>query len=244
MRKLRKEFNGIVAVDDVDLELYQNEITSIIGPNGAGKTTLTNLISGVLAPTSGRIVFEGDDITDMKQHRRIKRRMVRSFQIPQMYPEFSTLDNVRVCVLTREDENRQLYRALAREDDATQEALEILDRFELSPLGDTEAKNLAHGERKVLDTAMSFALDPKLIILDEPTSGVGSKEKDDVMQTVVEVARTSEIAMVFIEHDLELVEEYADRTIAMHQGGILNDGSPDDVLGSTEVKEHIREEGM
>ncbi|MFB6069651.1 MAG: ABC transporter ATP-binding protein [Halanaeroarchaeum sp.] len=240
---LVKKFGSVTAVDGVSVDISTDQVVGIIGPNGAGKTTFVNLVTGVLEATDGTVTFDGEDITDVPEHGRVKRGLARSFQIPQIYNELSTLENVRAASIAREGKNNVFYRPLSRDPSTKEDALDYLEHFDLGDQADVTAESLAHGDRKILDIAMSFALEPKMVLLDEPTSGVGSESTDEIMQTTVDVARQSDTGILFIEHDMELVARYADRVIALHQGEVLSDGDPDDVLADEEVIEHIREEG-
>ncbi|WP_435365705.1 ABC transporter ATP-binding protein [Haloarchaeobius sp. DYHT-AS-18] len=242
-RNVRKTFGNVVATDDVDISFYEDEIVGVIGPNGAGKTTFINLISGSLSPTSGRIIFEGEDIADLPDHRRVKKGIARSFQLPHLYDELSVLDNVRAALVSRKGRNGNFYSLLSRDEEVYKEAMSTLETFELDDDTTMMAEDLSHGKRKILDIAMSFALEPDLLLLDEPTSGVGSEDKTDVMETVTLAARETGTSLVFVEHDMQLVSEFSDRVVALHNGRILSEGDPEAVLNSEEVKEHIREEG-
>lgn len=240
---LEKSFGGIVAVDSLDLRINGSKITGIIGPNGAGKSTLINLVSGHLMPTKGVIRFNNKDITDVPEHKRAKQGIAKSFQVPQLYNQLTTIENVYASLLTRDGRNSSLFSSIAADDELESEAVELLKQFGIEEYRDMEAESLPHGVRKILDIAMSVALDPEIIMLDEPTSGVGSEKRGKLMETVVSATRQSDAAIVFVEHDMELVAEFSDRVIALHNGRLLSDGDPDEVLESEEVKQHIREEG-
>ena len=241
---VRKEFGNLVAVDGISLEFYTDETVGIIGPNGAGKTTFINLISGVLPLTDGQILFAGDDISDLKRYKRVRRGLVRSFQIPQIYDELTLRENVQSSILSRKQENNRLFTPTDREEESLQEANELIETFNLEAHADEHTEHLPHGVRKVLDVAMSFALEPQIMFLDEPTSGVGSKEKNDVMETITQAADEQNIGLVFIEHDMELIREYSSRTVALHEGRVLLDDEPDAVFNSEEVNEFILEGGV
>ncbi|MEM4781465.1 MAG: ABC transporter ATP-binding protein [Halalkalicoccus sp.] len=242
--EVRKTFGNLVAVDGVSLEFYPNEIVGIIGPNGAGKTTYINLISGALPLTSGRIVFDNEDISDAKKYKRVRKGLVRSFQIPQIYDEMTVFENLQASVLSRKRENNRLLTPTSWDTDSVEETEGLLDMFNLTGHADEHTEHLPHGVRKVLDIAMSFALRPKLMLLDEPTSGVGSKEKHAVMETITRAATERGIGLVFIEHDMELVRTYSERIVALHEGRVLVDDDPEYVLESERVNEYILEGGV
>ncbi|MDG5758308.1 ABC transporter ATP-binding protein [Natronococcus sp. A-GB1] len=241
---VRKEFGNLVAVDGVSLEFYDDEIVGIIGPNGAGKTTYTNLISGALSLTGGRIVFDGDDISDLRKYKRVRRGLVRSFQIPQIYDELTVFENVQSSVISRNEKNNRLFTLTSRDTDSIDETERLLEMFNLETHADEHTEHLPHGVRKILDVAMSFALRPKLMVLDEPTSGVGSREKNAVMETITDAAIDRNIGLIFIEHDMELIRNYSDRIVALHEGRVLADDDPSTVMNSEEVNQFILEGGV
>jgi branched-chain amino acid transport system ATP-binding protein len=241
---VRKEFGSLTAIDGVSLDFYDDEIVGIIGPNGAGKTTFTNLISGALSLTNGTIVFDGDDISDLRKYKRVRRGLVRSFQIPQIYDELTVFENVQASVISRKQDNNRLFTLTHRNSESVEETERLLEMFNLESHADEHTEHLPHGVRKILDVAMSFALRPKLMLLDEPTSGVGSREKNAVMETITDVAVEQSIGLVFIEHDMELIRTYSDRVIALHEGRVLADDSPSAVMESEEVNQFILEGGV
>ncbi len=233
--KLRKYFGETRAVDNVDFVVQQGEVLSLIGANGAGKTTLVNLISGLLPPDSGRIFFRDQDVTFFSVYERIRAGIARSFQLVNVFDQLTTLDNVALAIFSREGKTRHLM-ALAENDEAvTEEALAILAAFGLKERWDMLAAGLAQGERKLLDVAVAYALRPQLLFLDEPTSGVSTREKGQIMDTVSAVVRSEGITAVIIEHDMDVVFTYSDRIVVMHEGGILADGTPDEIRANEEV---------
>lgn len=241
--QLSKSFGSVQAVDKISLSIEKGDIVGIIGPNGAGKTTFINVITGSLLPTGGTVHFKNEDITETPENDRAQKGLVRSFQIPSLYGDLTALENVRGSVISRENKSANFYKPLSRDQSTKEEAISCLEEFGLKDEMNTEVNSLPHGDRKILDIAASFAMDPSLILLDEPTSGVGSEQTEAVMQQTLDVAKKNGISLIFVEHDMELVSQFADRVIAFHQGRILEQGSPEDVLQSETVKEHIREEG-
>ena len=241
---VRKDFGSIVAVDGVSVEFYDDEIVGIIGPNGAGKTTFTNLISGALPLTDGTIIFDGEDISGLQKYKRVRRGLVRSFQIPQIYDEMTVFENMQASVLSRKQENNRLFMPTTRDSASVSETERLLELFNLEAHADDHTEHLPHGVRKVLDVAMSFALEPEIMILDEPTSGVGSREKNAVMETITEAAVEQHIGLIFIEHDMELIRDYSDRIIALHEGRVLADDDVTAVMESEKVNQFILEGGV
>lgn len=225
--KLQKYFGETYAVDRVDFTVTQGEILSLIGSNGAGKTTLVNLISGLLRPDSGTIVFRDQDVTSMSVYGRIKAGIARSFQLVNLFDQLTALDNVALPIFARQGKTRRLTTLADNDSAVRQEALSVLNAFGLAPKWHIFAAGLAQGERKLLDVAVAYALRPQLLLLDEPTSGVSTRDKVQVMDTITSVVRSEGITAVIIEHDMDVVFTYSDRIVVMHEGAILADGTPD-----------------
>ncbi len=223
---LTKYFGETHAVDRVDFSVAQGEVLALIGSNGAGKTTLVNLISGLVRPDRGTIVFEGADVTHRPIHDRIQAGIARSFQLVNLFDQLTVLDNVALAIFSREGKTRRLAALADRDRAVREEALEVLDQFGLDGKAAAVAGGLSHGERKLLDVAVAYALRPKLLFLDEPTSGVSTREKAPIMDTITSIVRSGRITAVIIEHDMDVVFRYSDRIVVMHQGGILADGTP------------------
>jgi len=232
---LKKSFGKLVATDEVDVEFGREpgEVVFIVGPNGAGKTTLVNLLTGLLEPDEGSVVLtrtddDGDvverDITNMPPHERVKAGVVRSFQVVHVFEEMTVRENLRTAVLSEQGLLGSAF-SFSDEHDGVEAILDdLLERFRLDDQQHVVADTLPHGDRKLLDVAMSFGLDPDVLLLDEPTSGVSAQETDYVMETIVRVSKAEGVATVAIEHDMDLVSEYADRVVALHQGAILGEG--------------------
>ncbi|MBI2163548.1 MAG: ABC transporter ATP-binding protein [candidate division NC10 bacterium] len=232
---LTKYFGDTHAVDHVDFTVAQGELLALIGSNGAGKTTLVNLISGLLRPDSGSIVFQGADVTSQSVHGRIKAGIARSFQLVNLFDQLTVLDNVALVIFSREGKTRN-FAYLADHDGAVrQEAKDVLQRFGLENKAGMLAGGLAQGERKLLDVAVAVALRPKLLFLDEPTSGVSTREKAPIMDIITAIVRSEHITAVIIEHDMDVVFKYSDRIVVMHQGTILADGTPDEIRMNDQV---------
>ncbi len=234
--KLRKYFGFVKAVDNVDLEIKQGEIVSIIGTNGAGKTTLVNLISGYLRPDSGRILFFEKDITYASPYIRIKMGVGRSFQLIQLFGGITVLDNVRTALFSRYGMIRRGLLPADRYSSVTEEAIEILNNFNIADKKELTPKGLSEGDLKILDIAIAFALKSKLLLLDEPTSGVATSEKFKVMDSIVSAIRKEGISTLIIEHDMDIVSGYSDRVVVMHEGKIMAEGKPEEVMENKEVK--------
>jgi branched-chain amino acid transport system ATP-binding protein len=224
-----KWFGDTHAVDHVNFTVQESEVLALIGSNGAGKTTLVNLISGLFRPDGGQILFLDQDVTHQTVHGRIKAGIARSFQLVNLFDQLTALDNVALTIFSREGKIANLV-ALAASDSAVwDEAHEVLRLFGLAPKARVLAGGISQGERKLLDVAVAYALRPKLLFLDEPTSGVGTREKAPIMDTVTSIVRSQGISAAIIEHDMDVVFNYSDRIVAMHQGTILADGTPDEI---------------
>jgi len=233
--RLRKHFGETHAVDDVDFTVVEGEFVSLVGPNGAGKTTLVNVISGFFRPDSGTVLFKDHDLTHATIPERVKAGVARSFQIVNLFDDLSAFDNVALAIFSREGKTRNLM-ALAHLDGAViDEANEVLRQFGLDSKRDVICRDLAQGERKLLDVALAYALKPKLLFLDEPTSGVSTRDKDQIMDRIASVVRAEGITAVIIEHDMDVVFKYSGRIVMMHQGAILAQGTPDEIRRNEQV---------
>jgi branched-chain amino acid transport system ATP-binding protein len=234
-RQLTKAFGAHRAVDRVDFTVRAGELLALIGSNGAGKTTLVNLISGLLAADAGSIVFGGRDVTRQSVHQRIEAGIARSFQLVNLFDQLSVLDNVALTIFARQGKTTHLWAVADRDTAVADEAMVVLQQFGLAARARMAAAGLSQGERKLLDVAVAYALRPKLLFLDEPTSGVSTREKAPIMDVVTSVVRQEHITAVVIEHDMDIVFRYSDRIVAMHQGAILAEGSPDEIRRNEQV---------
>jgi ABC-type branched-subunit amino acid transport system ATPase component len=233
--QLTKYFGETHAVDHVDFSVREGEVLALIGSNGAGKTTLVNVISGLIEPDSGTIRFLDAEITQASIHEKIAVGIARSFQLVNLFDKLSTIDNVALSIFSRQGKTRRLF-TLADADAAVRsEAAGVLEQFGLLPKARVVAGGLSQGERKLLDVAVAYALRPKLLFLDEPTSGVSTREKAPIMDIITQVVRSERITAVIIEHDMDVVFTYCPRIVAMHQGAILADGTPDEIRSNEQV---------
>jgi len=233
--KLTKYFGETRAVDHVDFAVRENEVLALIGSNGAGKTSLVNLISGLLTPDSGHILLRGADVTTQSVHDRIDGGVARSFQIVNLFDQLTLLDNVALSIFARQKKTRRLLTLADHYEPVWQEALQILHDFGLDRVRGMLAGGISQGERKLLDVAVACALRPKLLFLDEPTSGVSTRDKATIMDIITSIVRSEKITAVIIEHDMDIVFKYSDRIVVMHQGTILADGTPDEIRKNNSV---------
>ena len=232
---LRKQFGDTRACDGVHFVVNKGEFLSLVGSNGAGKTSLVNLISAHLTPDSGQILFEGKDITYTPVHERIRAGIARSFQIVNLFDGLSVFDNVALAVFSRDGKTARIAALADHDQDVRNEAMEVLGQFGLDRMSAVLAGGLAQGERKLLDVAVAYALRPKLLFLDEPTSGVSTRDKTQIMDTVSSVVRAGTVTAVVIEHDMDVVFRYSDRIVMMHEGRFLADGTPEEIRANKDV---------
>lgn len=230
---LKLAFGGVKAADGIDLDVRQGEFLAIIGPNGAGKTTFINMVTGYLTPQAGEIQYDGQPILGSAPRRLVGLGIARSFQLPQLFLEHTVVENVALAIAARDglwSPVRPLMRPAWRE-----EADDILSKFDLSEIAQRRADTLNEGARKLTDIAMAVALKPRLILMDEPTSGVAASEKIGIVETLVRVLRAAGVTAVFVEHDMEVVSRFADRVAVWSQGKIAALGPPDEVLNDPDV---------
>ncbi len=232
---LRKQFGDTRACDGVHFVVNKGEFLSLVGSNGAGKTSLVNLISAHLTPDSGQILFEGKDITYTPVHERIQAGIARSFQIVNLFDGLSVFDNVALSMFSRDGKTAKIAALADHDQDVRNEAMEVLGQFGLDRMSAVPAGGLAQGERKLLDVAVAYALRPKLLFLDEPTSGVSTRDKTQIMDTVSSVVRAGTVTAVVIEHDMDVVFRYSDRIVMMHEGRFLADGTPEEIRANKDV---------
>ena len=235
---LCKSFGMVKAADGINVEIRAGELVGIVGSNGSGKTTFLNIATGYLKPDRGRILFLGEDRTGTPPRQITKLGIARSFQIPQLYTSLTVLENLLLSLAAQSGKGTGFWRPLYRFA-WVNHALETLDRFGLKAYAYRPVSVLPEGGRKLLDIALSFALKPKLLLLDEPTSGVSIEDKFQVMDTLMSVVRESGLTTIFVEHDMEVVQRYGRRVMAFDNGRVIADGSPDSVLADPEVRKAV-----
>jgi branched-chain amino acid transport system ATP-binding protein len=232
---LVKRFGGITATDNVTLNLRRGARHALIGPNGAGKTTLVNLLTGVLAPTAGRIVLEGEDITGLPPHARVARGMVRTFQINQLFDSMTPLETLALVVSQQSGRGTQWWRALGASAGVSDRAAQLLEQFHLGDVAGQPTRHLAYGKRRLLEIAIALACEPRVLLLDEPVAGVPAGEREELLQTVA--ALPADVSVLLIEHDMDLVFSFADRMTVLVNGALLTEGDPDAIAADPKVKE-------
>jgi branched-chain amino acid transport system ATP-binding protein len=243
-RKLAKEFKGFVAVSDVSLQIRRGHIHALIGPNGAGKTTVFNLLTKFLQPTAGQILFKGQDITTEKPAQIARRGVVRSFQISATFPHLTVLENVRVALQRKLGTSFHFWRSERTLDRLNGRGMELLETVHLDEFADTVAVELPYGRKRLLEIATTLAMDPELMLLDEPTQGMGHEDVDRVTQLIKKVAANRTVLMV--EHNMNVVATIADTISVLQRGQVIAEGPYSVVskdpqvleayMGSTEVE--------
>jgi branched-chain amino acid transport system ATP-binding protein len=227
-RGVSKHYGAFCALDDVSLSVREGEFVSIVGPNGAGKTTLVNLLTGLLIPTAGQVYFKGDNIAGVGPVALATRGMARTFQLVQVFPQLTVAETIAAAVVTRQGKRWRLLSPLMGDAEIAARVADIAGIFGLERRLGTLSRLLSQGEKKLLDVASAFALEPHVILLDEPTSGVSTAEKHTVMKTLVDAARVAGVrAIILVEHDMDLVASYSHRIVALSEGKVLADLPPD-----------------
>jgi branched-chain amino acid transport system ATP-binding protein len=235
-RSIRKLYGNVRALDGVSLTVDAGEFVSIVGPNGAGKTTLVNVLTGRLAPTSGSVAFKGRDVARLGPGRLARLGLARSFQLVTVFPSLTVAETLAVAVVSRLGRGGRAFRSLARDAEVQAAVVEVAEIFDLSRSLERPARTLAHGDRKLLDVASAFALHPEIILLDEPTSGVSTRDKTAIMDVLVQAARRVGIkSIIQVEHDMDIVFGYSTRVVALHEGCVLADTTPDRLVADEQV---------
>ncbi len=232
---LSRAFGGLVAVRDVTFSLSEGAREALIGPNGAGKTTFINLLTGVLPPSSGSIRFAGDDITRLSAHARVRRGIARTFQINQLFDDMTPLEAVMLAILEREGQANSIARPLWRQTRIVDEAAALLARCNLADAMDRRTAEIAYGRRRQLEIALALACRPRLLLLDEPAAGVPQAERQQIMAMVAALPR--DVAVLLIEHDMDLVFRFAERIAVLVGGALMVHDAPDKVAADPRVRE-------
>ena len=231
---LVKRFGGLVATDSVSFKLEQGARHALIGPNGAGKTTFINLLTGVLTPTSGQVLLEGEDITRLRPELRVQRGLARTFQINQLFPVMTPLETLGLAVSERMGGGRDWWRVTGSKHEIVDEIVEIAQRFRLVDVLDERTANLAYGKQRLLEIAVAFACRPRVLLLDEPAAGVPEAERQELLATVAALPR--DVSVLLIEHDMDLVFSFADRISVLVNGALFTEGSVEEVSTDPRVR--------
>jgi len=231
---LVKRFGGITATGNVNLDLRKGARHALIGPNGAGKTTLINLLTGVLEPTEGRILLQGEDITNLAPHQRVRRGMVRTFQINQLFDTLTPLETLALTVSQHMGLGGRWWQPLGKRRDVTERCEKLLAQFHLTEVMNQKTNVLAYGKRRLLEIAIALACEPSVLLLDEPVAGVPAGEREELLQTVA--ALPADVSVLLIEHDMDLVFSFANRMTVLVNGTVLTEGDPDTIANDPQVK--------
>jgi branched-chain amino acid transport system ATP-binding protein len=237
IENLNKSFGRVQAAVNINLTFEEGVLTSIIGPNGAGKSTFINMLSGSLPADSGRIYFQGQDITDLPIHRRVRLGLCRSFQVVNVFPELSVFDNIQLPALAVRNRTRRLFGSLADETAVHQEVNEILGLIGLAEEADTIASALSHGDERVLEVGIAMAARPKLLFLDEPTAGMNPVERVRILENIRRLSGQGRTTFVIVEHDMDIVFSLSQRVIVLHYGEVIGDGTTAEVKNNPRVRE-------
>jgi branched-chain amino acid transport system ATP-binding protein len=222
-----KHYGELSALEDVSVAVREGEFVSVVGPNGAGKTTLVNVLTGLLVPTKGEVFFKGANIAGVGPVVLARRGMARTFQLVQIFPQLTVAETIAAAVISQQEKQWRLFAALSADAAVRDRVAEIASIFRLERRLESPSRLLSQGEKKLLDVASAFALNPEVILLDEPTSGVSTAEKHGLMQTLVAAAKAAGVkAIILVEHDMDLVASYSHRIIALSEGKVLADLPP------------------
>jgi branched-chain amino acid transport system ATP-binding protein len=235
-RDLSRSFGALQAVSNVNMTVNSGEFRAVIGPNGAGKTTLFNLISGKIAPTAGRILFHGEDLTAMPAPERCRRGISRTFQITSIFPELTVCENVRLAAQLKGEGNFRIFGGRKQLLESVGKAEEAIALFGLIDRKNAPASTLAHGDQRLLEIAMAVVQDPQLLLLDEPTQGLSVEETTATAEIIRRVACERKLTVLLVEHDMEVVFGLADRINVLHFGVIIAEGTPNEIRMNVDVQ--------
>ena len=236
VKNVSRSFGKFQVLKNVSLKINKGEMCALIGPNGAGKTTFYNVVSGRYRPTSGQIFFEGFDVSATKTHRLTSLGLLRSFQITNIFPALTVLENVLVPLIVHHGNSFSFLGSIKNRRDLADEAEQILVRVGLVEQIDRVASTLAYGDRRLIEIAIVLARRPKLVLLDEPTAGMNPEETDSMIRLIKELAEKSETTFFITEHDMKVVFSVAERIFVLNEGSLLAEGTPEEIRSNPEVK--------
>jgi branched-chain amino acid transport system ATP-binding protein len=242
--KLRKYYGEVKSVNDISLEIARGQVITLVGANGAGKTTLLNLLTGLVIPDRGEIRLLGEKITGLPPDQRAKKGIVKTFQLEHVFDDMTVFDNIRTACLSAAGKHYSLFKAIGDEKEINERTEQLLELFDLAGVSRTLVRNLGHGYKKVIDIAMCFAMKPKILLVDEPTSGVGEEEKCRIMDLLMNQIEANNLAAIIVEHDLHLVKELSRETIVMCDGEFIARGTPGHVFSQEKVVEILVGKGF
>ena len=234
-QNLVKKFGGFVVTNDVSLKVEAGARHALIGPNGAGKTTLINLLTGFLEPTSGSVLLQGKEVTNLAQHQRVKRGLARTFQINRLFSELSVLESVVLAVNERLGLSAKFWKPVGVHTQAIEEAAELLRTLKLLHVAHEQTRNLAYGKQRLIEIALALAAKPSVLLLDEPAAGVPTSESRELFESIAALPR--DVTILLIEHDMDLVFRFADTISVLVSGALLTQGTPQEIANDPKVKE-------
>jgi ABC-type branched-subunit amino acid transport system ATPase component len=234
-RDLVKRFGGFVATNGVSLSIEAGARHALIGPNGAGKTTLVNLLTGFLAPTSGAVLLNGEEVTHLAQHRRVKRGLARTFQINRLFADMTVLQSVTMAVCEQLGLGARWWQPVGAQAEAVDVAARWLSRLRLLDVAHQRTRDLAYGRQRLIEIALALAAEPRVLLLDEPAAGVASSESRELFETIAQLPRS--VTLVLIEHDMDLVFRFADRISVLVGGTLLTEGTPQQIADDPRVRQ-------
>jgi branched-chain amino acid transport system ATP-binding protein len=237
-RNLHRSFGAVTAARDINVSISEGEVVGIIGANGAGKTTFVNMVTGYIKPSSGQILFYGNDITGLGPREVTDTGVARSFQIPQLFNSATVFENLMIAMGIADAGKLPLWQRLYRQA-RIESCRQMLKQFQIDEYATQPAQTLPQGVRKLLDIAMAMVHAPKLVLLDEPTSGITAAEKFALMEVVIDALQQRQVTILFIEHDMDIIGRYAGRVLAFYDGTILADGPPEQALADEQVKRYV-----
>ncbi len=236
VRGVSKHFGNLIAVNNISMTVEPGELRAIIGPNGAGKTTFFNLITGLFHPTAGRIIFDGQDVTELLPARRVWCGMARTFQITEVFPELTVRQNLRIAVEVASGFRLRTWLSQMEDEKIRLRVRELIDMGGLAAKADRQVGELSHGDQRAAEIMMALALKPRLLLLDEPTAGMGDQETYEITQLIRRLHKDSKLTIVLIEHDMRVVFHLADRIMVLDQGKFLAEGTPTEIAANKAVQ--------
>jgi ABC-type branched-subunit amino acid transport system ATPase component len=234
-QNLVKKFGGFVVTNDVSLKVEAGARHALIGPNGAGKTTLINLLTGFLEPTSGSVLLQGKEVTNLAQHQRVKRGLARTFQINRLFSELTVMESVVLAVNERLGLSAKFWKPVGAHTQAIEEAAELLRTLKLLDVAHEQTRNLAYGKQRLIEIALALAAKPSVLLLDEPAAGVPTSESRELFESIAALPR--DVTILLIEHDMDLVFRFADTISVLVSGALLTQGTPEEIANDPKVKE-------
>jgi len=233
-RGLDKHFGGIIAANEVSLQIEKGARHALIGPNGAGKTTIVNLLTGVLKPTAGQILLDGHDITRLDPHERVRLGIARTFQINQLFADLTPIETLGLAVSERLGHGKDWWRVVGSRSEVTDEIVELIERFRLGDVMHERTAILPYGKQRLLEIALAIACKPRVLLLDEPAAGVPEDERHEILSSVE--ALPADVTVLLIEHDMDIIFSFADRISVLVNGSLFVEGDPDEVARDQRVK--------